>query len=39
MLASFGLISDVQGDVYDIFTNAEKPFPKSYSFPPVKKLN
>jgi oligoendopeptidase F len=28
ILASFGLISDVQGDVYDIFTNAEKPFPK-----------
>ena len=28
ILASFGLISDVQSDVYDIFTNAEKPFPK-----------
>jgi oligoendopeptidase F len=28
ILASFGLISDVQGDVYDIFTNAEKPFQK-----------
>ncbi len=28
ILASFGLISEVQGDVYDIFTNAEKPFPK-----------
>jgi oligoendopeptidase F len=28
ILASFGLISDVYGDVYDIFTNAEKPFPK-----------
>lgn len=28
ILASFGLIADVQGDVYDIFTNAEKPFPK-----------
>ncbi|MDZ7625601.1 MAG: oligoendopeptidase F [Ignavibacteriaceae bacterium] len=28
ILASFGLISDVNGDVYDIFTNAEKTFPK-----------
>ena len=28
ILASFGLISDVNGDVYDIFTNAEKPFQK-----------
>ncbi len=28
ILASFGLISDVSGDVYDIFTNAEKPFQK-----------
>ncbi|MBE0571723.1 MAG: oligoendopeptidase F [Ignavibacteriaceae bacterium] len=28
ILASFGLISDVPGDVYDIFTNAEKPFQK-----------
>jgi len=28
ILASFGLISDVQSDVYDIFSNAEKPFPK-----------
>ena len=28
ILASFGLISDVQSDVYDIFNNAEKPFPK-----------
>ena len=28
ILASFGLISDTQSDVYDIFTNAEKPFPK-----------
>lgn len=28
ILASFGLISDVYGDVYDIFTNAEKTFPK-----------
>lgn len=28
ILASFGLISGVPRDVYDIFTNAEKPFPK-----------
>jgi len=28
ILASFGLISGVESDVYDIFTNAEKPFPK-----------
>jgi oligoendopeptidase F len=28
ILASFGLISDVPSDVYDIFTNAEKPFQK-----------
>lgn len=28
ILASFGLISDVPGDVYDIFTNAEKTFQK-----------
>lgn len=28
ILASFGLISDVYVDVYDIFTNAEKTFPK-----------
>jgi oligoendopeptidase F len=28
MLASFGLIAGVQSDVYDIFNNAEKPFPK-----------
>jgi len=28
ILASFGLISDVQSDVYDIFNNAEMPFVK-----------
>jgi len=28
ILASFGLISGVESDVYDIFTNAEKTFPK-----------
>ncbi len=28
LLASFGLIAGVQSDVYDIFNNAEKPFPK-----------
>lgn len=28
ILASFGLIADVNSDVYDIFTNAEKPFQK-----------
>jgi len=28
ILASFGLVSGVESDVYDIFTNAEKPFPK-----------
>jgi oligoendopeptidase F len=28
ILASFGLISGVESDVYDIFTNAEKQFPK-----------
>jgi len=28
ILASFGLVAGIEGDVYDIFTNAEKNFPK-----------